>query len=179
MVSKECTTTLVLFTHYLLKWTDRIYTHIFLNGRYATCFRNKDGGRQYTNQSREPIDQENHVVSAKNYVRNFNFIPRFWSLLNDKNSLYIRSSSNTHSLFTFSLTGPTHSFQCDFQRELSQFQLTESTHSSSFYIWLPQPTTMKMYTTRNHSLPCNILSVRLFPASKTEISSNQTNSRNT
>ena len=55
----------------------RIYTPIFLNGLYATCSWNKDGGRQYTNQSREPIGQENHVVSANNYVRNFNFSPTF------------------------------------------------------------------------------------------------------
>ena len=33
----------------------------------------------------EPIGQENHVVSAQNYVRNFNFLLRFWSLLHDKN----------------------------------------------------------------------------------------------
>ena len=31
---------------------------------YATCSRNKDSGRQYANQSREPICLENHVVSA-------------------------------------------------------------------------------------------------------------------
>ena len=34
---------------------------------------------------REPVGQENHVVSA--YVRSFNFVPRIWSLLHDKNSL--------------------------------------------------------------------------------------------
>ena len=51
----------------------------------------------------------------------------------------ISLGESTQFSFTFSLTGPTHSFLCDFQREhpLSQSQLTESTHSSSFYIWLP------------------------------------------
>ena len=67
--------------------------------------------------------------------------------------------------FTFSLTGSTHSFQCDFQREHSLI-------STLFYIWLPQSTTMKMYTPCNHSLPRYTLSVRLFPASNIEISSN-------
>ena len=31
--------------------------------------------------------QETHVVSAHNYVHNFNFVPRFWSLLHDKDCL--------------------------------------------------------------------------------------------
>ena len=55
---------------------------------------------------------------------------------------------------------------------LSPFRLTESTHSSLFFTFdFQQSTAMKMYTPCNHSLPCYTLSVRLFPASNTEISS--------
>ena len=53
---------------------------------------------------------------------------------------------------------------------LSPFRLTESTHSSSFLHFTS--TTSKMYTWCNHSLPCYTFSVRLFPASNTEIPSN-------
>ena len=51
---------------------------------------------------------------------------------------------------------------------LSPFQLTESTHSSSFFTFDLQQSTALC----NHSLPCYTFSVRLFPASNTEISSN-------
>ena len=54
---------------------------------------NKDGGRQSTNQSREPIGQESHVAIAHNYARNSDLVPRIWSRLHDKVCLYIISSS--------------------------------------------------------------------------------------
>ena len=57
---------------------------------------------------------------------------------------------------------------------LSPFQPTESTHSSSFFFTFDfqQSTATKMYTFCNHSPPCYTFSVRLFPTSNTEISSN-------
>ena len=58
-------------------------------------------------------------------------------------------------LFTFSLTGPTHSLQCDFQREHSH------SHFNS-----RQYTATKMYTPCNHSLTCYTFSVRFFSSFK-------------
>ena len=56
---------------------------------------------------------------------------------------------------------------------LSPFRLTESAHSSLFStVDSQQSTAKKMFTPRNHSLPCYTFSVRLFPASNTEILSN-------
>ena len=46
----------------------------------------KMGERRLTNLSREPIGEKNHVVSAY-YVRNFDFVLRFRSLLHDKDCL--------------------------------------------------------------------------------------------
>ena len=51
----------------------------------------------------------------------------------------------------------------------SQFRLTESIHACSF---LQQSTATKIYTLCNHSFLCYTFSVRFFPASYTEISSN-------
>ena len=72
-------------------------------------------------KSREPIGQESHVV------RNFDFVPRFWSRLHDKNCLYILSSFKNSSFpfrltettrsLTLRLTETTHSFHFDFQRQ--------------------------------------------------------------
>ena len=70
------------------------------------------------------------MVSAHNYVCNFDFVPCIWSRLHDKDCLYILSSSknslsliltsrdNTLSFsFTFSLTESTHSLHSDLQRQ--------------------------------------------------------------
>ena len=43
---------------------------------------------------------------------------------------------------------------------------------NTLFLFLHLTSDMKMYTPSNHSLPCYTLSVRLFPASNTEISSN-------
>ena len=50
----------------------------------------KQRWRTYINiLSWKPIGQENHVVSAQNYVCHSNFVPPFWSLLHDKYFLSI------------------------------------------------------------------------------------------
>ena len=72
------------------------------------------------------------------------------------------SSSNTLSLLHISLTGPTLSPQCDFPREHYHSLISTNSRQS------PQ----KMYTPCKHSFPHYTLSVRLFPASETEILSN-------
>ena len=76
-------------------------------------------------QSREPISQENHVVSAHNYVRNFGFVPRFWSLLMTR---IVYEYAHLPTLFVFPLWLPERTFS------LSPFRLTDSTHSSSFLL---------------------------------------------
>ena len=55
------------------------------------------------------------------------------------------------------------SFQCDFQRV--------NTHFLLFTFDIQQSTATEISTPCNHSLPCYTLSVRLFPASNTDISS--------
>ena len=55
---------------------------------------------------------------------------------------------------------------------LSQFWLTVNTLCLFFTVDFQQSTATKMYTLCNHSLPCYTLSVKLFPVSNTEISSN-------
>ena len=55
---------------------------------------------------------------------------------------------------------------------LSPFRLTVNTLFPFFTFDFQQSTATKMYTRCNHSLPCYTFSVRLFPASNTENSSN-------
>ena len=68
----------------------------------------------------------------------------------------------------------TFSFHCNFQREHSLFISTNRINTLFLFFTFDfqQSTATKMYTLCNHSLPCYTLSVRLFPASNTEISSN-------
>ena len=72
--------------------------------------------------SLETTGQESHVVCAHNYVLNFDFVPRFWSRLHDKDWLYILSSFK-NSFFLFRLTETTHSLT---------LWLTKITHSLHF-----------------------------------------------
>ena len=82
-----------------------------------------------------------------------------WRVFSINTLIFQHSLSLSH----FHLQGPTHSLQCDFQRE--HYHSLISTNSS-------QPPE-KMYTSCKHSLTCCIFSVRFFSTSKTtEISSN-------
>ena len=152
-----------------------IYTPIFQNGRDATCSWNKDGGNRYTNQSREPIGQESHVVSAQNYVRNFDFVPRFWSRLHDKNCLNILLSIKNSFFFYFDSQRQTALLHCDLQRQLTLSILTSRDNTLSFsYIWLPAVNPTKCILSATIFLPCSTFTGRLALASKTttKISSN-------
>ena len=53
--------------------------------------------------SREPIGHESHVISARNYVHNFDLVPRIWSRLHDKDCLYILSSSKNSLSYSLNL----------------------------------------------------------------------------
>ena len=85
--------------------------------------------------------------------------------------IVLTTTSATPLSFPSSLTGSTHSFQCDLQREHSN-SLHFNTHFLLFTFDFHQSTTRKMSTPYNHSLPYYTFSVRLFPAPNTEISSN-------
>ena len=56
------------------------------------------------------------MVSAHNYVCKFDFVPRIWGRLHDKDCLYIPSSSKNSPSYTVTYRGSTHSLS---------------------YIWLP------------------------------------------
>ena len=89
-----------------------------------------------------------------------NFVPRFLEPTTWQVFSINTSSSNSLPLFHISLTGPTHSLQCDFLREYyHSFQLTAVNRH-------------KMYMSRNHCLNSYTFSVRFFSTSKTEILSN-------
>ena len=77
--------------------------------------------------TRKPIGQESHVVSVHNYVRNFDFVPRIWSRLCDKDCLYILSSSKNslsyiatyrNNILSYSDLQRQHTLlHCDLQRQ--------------------------------------------------------------
>ena len=92
-----------------------------------------------------------YTTSAHNYVCNFDFVPRIWSRLHDKDYLYILSSS---------------------KNSFSPFGLTESTHSLTFR--LPAVNPAKIYTFCHLFLSYSAFSVRLIPASNTASEKRQT-----
>ena len=85
-------------------------------------------------------------------------------------------SSNTHSLSHFHLQGQ-HTLSIVTSREntltLSILTNRVNTLFLLFTFDFQQSTAAKIYTLCNHSLPCYTFSVRLFPASNIEISSNR------
>ena len=126
------------------------------------------------------ISLGNLLVSAHNYIRNFDFFPRFWSWLHNNDYLYILSSSkNSHSLyrentlsFTFSLTETAHT-HTHTHTHIHSLSLSLSL-SVSLTFWLPAVNPTKMYTFCNLFLSGSAFLVRFSPASNTasEISTN-------
>ena len=120
------------------------------------------------------------MVNAQNYVRNFNFVPLFFFFF------FFGAYSMTRILykyFVFQNSSSLSHFHLQVQHTLSNvisreniLTLSISTNRFNtlflFFIFdFQQTTDTKMYTPCNHSL-CYALSVRLFPASNTEILSN-------
>ena len=121
-----------------------------------------------------PLVPETKMADARKHSVSGNPLARrtTWSVLKTASSFKFRpafleptpghvfsintSSSNTLSLFHISLTGPTHSLQCDFQREY--YHSLISTNSRQLL--------QKMYMSRNHSLNSYTFSVKFFQLQK-------------
>ena len=99
----------------------------------------------------------------------------FWSLLHDKDCLYMLSSSNIHSLSHFHLQGQ-HALSSGTSRENTLTLSILTNRVITLFLFstfdFQQSTTTKMSTPYNHFLPCYTFSERLFLALNTEISSN-------
>ena len=95
------------------------------------------------------------MICAHNYIHNLDFVPRIWSQPNDKDCLYILSSSKNSLSYTLTSRDNTLSLSlhCDLQR---QHTLSLSL-SLSLIFWLPETTltlflSILIYKDSTHSL---------------------------
>ena len=113
--------------------------------------------------TRELIGQKSHMICIHNYVRIFDFIPRFWSCPPDKDCLYILSSSKN-------------SFSHILISRDSTLSISISRNNLTMPISKTQPNTRNVgaYIFCDLFFSCSAFSVRLVPVSNTasEISSN-------